>query len=220
MGWTAETPDFAALDAAARDRLDRLTPMEVPSGTTLFQPGDAVKGYVIVLAGVVDVRLSGPTGRDLLLYRVAPGQSCIQSTLGLLGGEKDYSAEAVATESSRLVLLPQTEFLSLLAASEAFRSKVFAAFADRVQSMMHLMEELSFLKVEARLAAALLRDAKGTDRIDATHEELATRIGSAREVISRRLNAWEKRGIVRLERGAVCLADRAQLAEIASDGGL
>ena len=94
MGWTADASDLPALEPRAAALLDRLTPVEAPAGTVLFHPGDTVKGFVIMLSGRVDVFLTGPTGRDILLYAVEPGQSCIQSTLGLLGGD-DYSGEAI-----------------------------------------------------------------------------------------------------------------------------
>ena len=95
MGWRARATGLPALDGQAAAALDRLAPMEVPAGAVLFRPGETVKGFVIVLRGRVEVYLTGLSGREILLYEVTPGQSCVQSTLGLLGGE-DYSGEAVA----------------------------------------------------------------------------------------------------------------------------
>jgi CRP-like cAMP-binding protein len=135
MSWTAAVPALSGLAPESARRLDALAPMDVPAGTVLFRPGDAVKGYVIVLDGRIGVHLVGPTGRDILLYDVVPGKSCIQSTLGLLGGE-DYTAEALADRPTRLVLLPRATFLDLLGRDPAFRGLVFAAFAERMQSMM------------------------------------------------------------------------------------
>lgn len=213
MNWTDQDPALAALDAAARARLDALIPIELPAGATLFKPGDLVEGYVIVLTGRVGVYLLGPSGRDILLYEVAPGQSCIQSTLGLLGGEA-YSAEAIAASDSRLVLLPRAMFLSLLNNSHGFRQMVFAAFAGRMQSMMQLIENVSFMRVEARLANLLLQRADKTGFLAMTQADMATAIGSAREVISRRLDKLARAGIVRHERGEVRIIDRAALAKL------
>ena len=213
MGWVAQATGLSALDAQATNILDRLQPADIPAGTVLFHPGDAVKGFVIVLSGRIDVFLTGPTGRDILLYAVEPGQSCVQSTLGLMGGE-DYSGEAITRTDTRLVLLPHDIFLSLMSKSDAFRSYVFTAFATRLQSMMHLLERVAFQRVEARLAQCLIDRADGTT-LNATHAEIATMIGSAREVVSRRLDALARRGIVTLDRGAVHIADPQALAEIA-----
>lgn len=214
MSWTDEAPDLAALDAPARARLERITPMLAPAGTVLFRPGEAVKGYVIVLKGKIGVHLVGPTGRDILLYRVERGQSCIQSTLGLMGGE-DYSAEAVAEQDTRLVLMPREVFLELIDSSAGFRRMVFAAFAERMQTMMHVLERIAFQRVEARLAAHLLAQADDEGRVRATQQELATAIGSAREVISRRLDVLAKRGWIAQERGETRILSPEALRQLA-----
>ncbi|WGW03026.1 Crp/Fnr family transcriptional regulator [Tropicibacter oceani] len=212
-GWSTQAPGLSDLSPDSRRRLDALAPMTVPKGTALFHPGDAVQGFVIVLDGRVDVFLTGPTGRDILLYAVEPGQSCVQSTLGLLGGE-DYSGEALTRSDSRLVLIPRALFLTLMDSDAQFRSFVFHAFAQRLQSMMHLLEKVAFTRVEARLAQCLLDRAEG-GVVHATHAELAVMIGSAREVVSRRLDALARRGIVAQERGQVVLRDADALRDLA-----
>ncbi|TNF64042.1 MAG: Crp/Fnr family transcriptional regulator [Rhodobacteraceae bacterium] len=189
--------------------------MDVPKGTVLFRPGETVKGFVVVLSGRVEVFLTGPTGRDILLYSVEPGQSCVQSTLGLLGGE-DYSGEATTATEARVVLVPRDMFLRLIDADPGFRGFVFEAFARRLQSMMHLLERVAFQRIECRLAQALLARAE-EDRVEATHAELAALIGSAREVVSRRLDALARRGIVALERGTVRILDPETLRQLAED---
>ncbi|WP_095589841.1 Crp/Fnr family transcriptional regulator [Actibacterium ureilyticum] len=211
MGWARTA--LPGLDPGTLSRLDALPPMHLPKGQILFNPGEAARGFAIVLNGRVEVFLTGPTGRDILLYAVEPGQSCVQSTLGLLGGE-DYTGEAITATECDLVLVPKDTFLALMDGSAPFRHFVFGAFAGRMQGMMALLERVAFQKVESRLARALLDRAIG-DRVEATHQELATIIGSAREVISRRLEALSKRGLVRLDRGVVTLTDRPGLARLA-----
>lgn len=216
MDWTLSYPGLALLDDDSRTRLTRLRPMDVPMGHVLFRPGDAVKGYVVCLEGRVDVCLAGPTGREILLYQVVPGQSCVQSTLGLLGGE-DYTAEARTMSDSRIVLIPRDVFMALLNASEPFRAFVFQAFAQRMQNMMHVLEKIAFLTTEIRLADALIARADPDGRVTATQAELATVVGTAREVVSRRLMALANRGLVRLERGGVIITDRPQLQAMAEE---
>ncbi len=214
--WTGAIRDVAALDPPTQARLAEIHPANVPAGTVLFHPGDAVKGYVLVLDGTVSVHLVGPTGRGLVLYRVASGQSCIQSTLGLLGGDQAYSAEAVADTDTCLVLLPRPLFLDLLDGSPAFRALVFAAFADRMQEMMRLLERLSFGRVAQRLARTLLDRADAQGVVAATQHDLAEDIGSAREVVARNLAALQARGCLRTSRGHVIVTDRAGLGRIAA----
>lgn len=218
MSWTKDTPEIAGLDAPARALLDTLAPVDVPTGAVLFCPGEAIKGYVVMLSGRVDVHLIGPNGRDILLYQVAPGQSCIQSTLGLLGGE-DYTGEATAAGPARLVLIPRDVFFALVDSSPGFRRLVFAAFAARMQDMMQLVENMSFLKVEARLAALILDRAKGKT-LRMTQADMATAIGSAREVVSRRLDRWQKAGLVDHGRGEVTIRNRAGLEEVKNSPAL
>ncbi|WP_424944032.1 Crp/Fnr family transcriptional regulator [Aliiroseovarius crassostreae] len=218
MSWTQDSADMAGLDAPARALLDTLAPLEVPKGATLFQPGEAVKGYVVMLSGQVDVNLIGPNGRDILLYRVAPGESCVQSTLGLLGGDA-YTGEALAETPCRLVVIPRDVFFALLDSSSKFRRLVFGAFAERMQAMMQLVENVSFMSVEARLAALILDratpDKTGPDRcLKMTQAEIATAIGTAREVVSRRLDKLAQAGVVAQERGVVTIRDAAKLEEI------
>ncbi len=214
MGWVAGAPGLPVLEPDAVALLDRLTPMRVPTGQVLFHPGETVKGFVIVLEGRVEVFLTGASGREMLLYAVEPGQSCVQSTLGLMGGE-DYSGEAVARSDSELVLVPRDTFLHLMDLSDVFRKFVFAAFAQRLQSMMHLLDRVAFQRIETRLAQCLLERAEG-DTLKATHAEIAVMIGTAREVVSRRLDALARRGVVALDRGVVRILDAGTLSELAS----
>ena len=213
MSWTQDTDEIADLDAPARALLDTLTPVDVPKGAVLFCPGEAVKGDVVMLSGQVDVNLIGPTGRDILLYRVAPGQSCIQSTLGLLGGDA-YTAEAMAETPARLVLIPRDVFFALLDSSPGFRRLVFGAFAERMQSMMQLIENVSFMTVEARLAALILDRAGPDGCLHMTQAEMATAIGTAREVISRRLEKMAHAGSLAHERGTVTILNKTALNEM------
>jgi CRP/FNR family transcriptional regulator len=216
--WTRDAPSLAPIDPVARRKLAGLVPVTIPRGYVMFQPGDAARGFVFVLSGRIDVFLVGPSGRDILLYPVAPGDCCIQSTLGLLGGAA-YSAEAVAATDCRAVLVPREMFLDLMDSSPAFRTGVFAAFAGRMQDIMHLVERVTFQRIDSRLAGALLAlDGGGT--VAATHADLASRIGSAREVVSRRLEAMARAGLVATERGAVRLTDPTGLRRLAAEDGL
>ena len=210
MGWTLEAlPGLVDQD---RDRLDALPVQTLPKGARLFAPGDQAQGFAVVLSGRVDVSLTGPTGREILLYAVEPGQSCIQTTLGLLGDEP-YSGEAMCMTTVTLVMIPAPQFHGLVARSEGFRHFVFRALALRMHDMTALLERVAFTRVEARLAQALL-ELDNNGAVEATHAELAARIGSAREVVSRRLEAMARRGFLQTDRGRVVLMDAEGLARL------
>lgn len=214
--WHA-TAALSGLSPRARDELARIVPLALPRGAAVFRPGDSAQAFPVVISGRIDVFLTGPTGRDILLYSVEPGQSCVQTTLGLLGGE-DYSGEGVAGTDCTLVPIPRGLFLRLMDGEPAFRSFVFAAFAQRMKSMVHVLEKVAFQRVESRLAEALI--ALADDRVvSATQAELAARIGSAREVVSRRLDSFARRGWVETDRGQVRLTDLPALRRLAATDG-
>ena len=215
--WVTDTPALAELAPQSRLRLAGLVPVTLPAGTPLFHAGDAVQGYAMVLSGRVDVSMTGASGREMLLYSVEPGQSCIQTTMGLLGGD-DYTAEAETTQDTRLVLLPKPLFLSLMDSDAGFRSLVFRAFAQRFQSMMQLIEKVAFTRVECRLAERLIALSSDSPVLNVTQSELATQVGTAREVVSRRLEAWSRRGWVKTGRGTVEILDPAALTALAAEG--
>lgn len=210
--WTLET-ELAALPGPDRAALARLAPIRLPAGQHLFRPGDRPQGFLVVLEGRVEVFLTGPSGREILLYAVEPGQTCVQTTLGLMG-DGVYSGEAITATPCRAVLIPRGQFLRLMDSAPAFRAGVFHAFGARMADMTRLLEQVAFVRVEARLAAALLALAED-DCVQATQADLAARIGSAREVVSRRLEALAARGLIAAERGRVRLLNRGALEEIA-----
>lgn len=209
--WTDALPELAA---DARRALAALPARALPRGTPLFHPGDSAQGFVVVLSGRIEVFLTGPSGREILLYAVEPGQSCIQTTLGLMADEP-YAGEAITATEAQVVLIPRALFLRLMDEEAAFRGFVLQAFARRMGDVTRLLERVAFGRIEARLAQALL-DLAEDGVVQATQAELAARIGSAREVISRRLDAFARAGWVATDRGQVSLRDLPALRQLAA----
>lgn len=196
--------------------LSALRPQHVPKRTILFHSGDDASGFVIILSGKVGVYLTGRNGRELLLYSVSPGETCVLTTLAMLGGEP-YTGEGVAESDLVAVMVPAVTFQRLMAMSPQFSRFVFKAFATRISDVMFLLEQVAFVKVEARLAATLLERADTTGVVAGTHSDLAVAIGSVREVISRRLEALASKDIIAVERGQIRILDRAALQALASE---
>lgn len=212
--WTESATFIHGLEPKSCALLDALKPVRVPAKTILFRPGDTAAQFLIVLNGRVSVHLTGRTGRELLLYTVSPGETCVQTTLGVLGGAP-YTGEAIADTDLVAVMIPPALFSTLVRESDAFRTFVFKAFADRLADVTFLLECVAFLKVEERLAMALLSRADGEGVVATTHQELAIVIGSAREVVSRRLDTMAVRGLIAVDRGQIRIIDRAGLARLA-----
>ncbi|MCB1963203.1 MAG: Crp/Fnr family transcriptional regulator, partial [Rhodocyclaceae bacterium] len=170
----------------------------------------ACEGFPFVVSGSIRVIKASPSGRELPLYRVAPGETCVISSSCLLGHE-DYNARGVAESDTEMVMLPKAVFDELLG-EPAFRGFVFHLFADRIADLMQLIEEVAFHKLDQRLAALLL----GKGRVlHTTHQQLADELGSVREMVSRLLKGFAAQGLVKLGREQVALIDPAGLRRVA-----
>lgn len=196
-----------------RQLLDAARWMRVPAGGLLFDDRQPCEGFPFVVDGSVRVVKCAPNGRELPLYRVSPGETCIISSSCLLGHE-DYNARGIAEADTQLILLPKTEFDRLLG-EPAFRGFVFHLFAERIAELMQLIEEVAFHRLDQRLAAQLL--GKGPI-LHVTHQQLADELGSVREFVSRLLKGFAAQGLVRLSREQVEILDPAGLRRLASGG--
>lgn len=195
-----------------------MRPMNVPAGTVLFRPSDECAGFLSVKGGAIKVSLTAPSGREIVLYRVAPGDVCLQ-TFGCLVQGRRYTAQGVAETDLEADLIARPDFDRLMVGDAAFRAQVFASIARRFADFERMVETLAFTALEARVAAALLRMADPEGQVRATHEAIAIEIGSAREVVSRQLAAFVRDGLVAQARGQLAILDRAGLGRIAAHAG-
>lgn len=191
-----------------------LPQQHLPAETPLFHAGDQAQGFVIVLSGRIEVMLTAPSGREILLYAVEPGQSCIQTTLGLMGDEA-YTGAAQTVTAVDLIMIPKTLFLQAMDSDSRFRTFVLRAFGARMSDLTHVLEQVAFGRIEPRLANALL-DRAVEGRVATTQAELAARIGTSREVVTRKLEIFAKKGWIDTERGQVTLLDVAALRQLAA----
>ncbi|GAA0582262.1 Crp/Fnr family transcriptional regulator [Caenispirillum bisanense] len=209
-------PDLAAVTGDGRRLLDQSVRLaEVPPGTVLFSEGGACQAYVLVLDGSVRVQKVSEGGREIVLYRVERGQTCVLTTACLLT-RAEYGAQGVAETAVRAAMLSAAAFEQLVDASPAFRRFVFAVYATRIADLLMLIEEVAFGRIDVRLAQLLLAHAGrgGGGVVEATHQALATELGTAREVISRQLKEFERRGWVALARGRIEMRDATALAQL------
>lgn len=204
-------PVLDDLPAALRDRVATQAQVAVvPAGTVLFDERQPCQGFPFILRGGIRVIKPAANGRELPLYRVLPGESCIITSSCLLG-HADYNARGVTEGETELVLLPRTVFDGLLD-QPAFRDFVFHLFSERMAELMQLVEEVAFRKLDQRLANLLLGRGQ---RVHATHQQLADELGSVREMVSRLLKSFADQGLVRLSREQVEILDPAGLRRLA-----
>jgi CRP/FNR family transcriptional regulator len=208
-----ETSDF---DEPTRRALAGAPRAEAPQGSTIFHPGDSCTGFVLVLAGRVRVTRLTESGRELVLYRIEPGQSCVLTTACLLAGE-DHAAEAFAETDVTALIVPTALFNRLMESSSPFRAFVFQSFGSRMMRLTQLLENLAFERIDVRLARLVLSRAGESDTLKTTHQELANELGTAREVVSRHLEVFAEAGLVAISRGKLQLLDRVGLEAAAAN---
>ena len=205
-------PALRLLDQAALGLLaERSVEIALRAGDKIFEPGHPPLHYLILLEGVVRVQQASEGGREIVLYRISAGESCSLTTVCLLSRE-NYSAEAVVEQPGRAVAVPRETFDHCLERSKPFRQFAFQGFGNRITSLFRLLEDVAFTRVDVRLAEKLLSLADGDGEIRATHQQLASELGSAREVITRHLQAFQRKGWVNLARGKITITHRAALA--------
>jgi len=206
-------PEFQAFGEAARDAINRFGIVaNMPAGQSVFVPGADCSSYFLVLDGSVRVQIVSESGREIVLYRVGEGESCVLTTSCLLANE-NYEAEAVTENTVRALVLPKPAFNQILKTCESFRQFVFSAYSARIHDLIVLVREVAFANLDKRLARFLLDHAQdGT--LASTHHALAVELGSAREVISRLLKEFERHGWVTLDRGRIRIENAPALREI------
>jgi CRP/FNR family transcriptional regulator len=207
MDWIDRFPGLSKLDEPIRATLVEWSQIvDLPAGTVIFGPGKAPESLLLLLDGTVRVQQVAENGREIVLYRVQAGESCVLTTACLLAYE-DYSAEGLAETAIRAVAIPRTVFEDLIARSGLFRRFVFTAYSKRITDLFLVIEEVAFKRIDIRLAQKLLELGRKTGHIHLTHQQLAVELGSAREVISRQLNEFQRRGWISATRGDVHLTD-------------
>lgn len=205
-------PMLRELPAAERETLlASASVMHIPAGAVIFDENQPCQGFPLLLSGTIRVIKAAPNGRELQLYRVVPGESCIL-TSGCLLGHTRYQARGISEQALEMVLLPAASFYALLGKHEAFRNYVFLLFSDRLTDLMQLVSAVAFQKLDQRLARLIVSK---PNPIHATHQALADELGSAREIISRLLKGFAEQGWVKLGRELIEITDAAALKKFA-----
>lgn len=207
-------PALANLPPARLERLLQPSALiRLPAGACVFSEHQPCAGFPLLLDGSIKVVKQASSGRELLLYRVTPGGSCIISSSCLLG-HTDYNARGIAETDLTLRLIPAGTFWRLMAEHVPFRDFVFNLLADRISELMQLVEEVAFARLDQRLARLLM--AHQDDVLRVTHQQLADELGSVREIVSRLLKGFAEQGLVSLGREHLAIVNRDELRKLAA----
>lgn len=213
--WTERFTGTRALPRRVRDRLLRVARIRrFGAGEQVFGPQNLPDGLLFLHEGTIRVSQRSDSGREIVLYRVEAGESCVLTTACMLA-EEAYNAEGIAETDVTVVSLPGQVFEQLAGEEPAFRKFVFAAYSRRLIDLLRVIDDVAFGRMDVRLAERLLVLAGNCKEIAVTHQDLADELGTAREVISRILNDFQKRGLIEQSRGRITLVDKPGLRTLA-----
>lgn len=211
--WLSHFPELSGLDDPVWHKvLDAARPVELPAGTTVFRDGDGCQNYMFVIEGAVRVQKMAENGREIVLYRVKPGEACILTTSCLLSHQR-YPAEGITEENLRAISIPVKLFDEGIAGSAGFRAFVFSSYGRRIADLILLVEDVAFGRMDIRLGQYLLDSMDDNGDVALTHQAMAAELGTAREVVSRQLKEFERRSWLKLGRGVINISDIGALKE-------
>lgn len=181
--------------------------ISLDEGASTFHQGAACMGVPLVGSGLVRVFRQGENGREITLYHVHPGEMCLVSLNSTISGSP-MPAWGIAESQVDAALLPADLFRQWLGRDPNLRAAAWQVMAQRITDLMELIDGVVFQGLDHRLAQLLLERARGPERVvSLTHEQLATALGTAREVVSRLLAKLAHTGAVRLARGRIDVLD-------------
>jgi CRP/FNR family transcriptional regulator len=204
-------PLFATLDEPTLlDLKYRVRRCEFRPGQHILLEGEQPPGVFFVLRGRVRLARTAPDGREQVLAMVGPGENF--NLVPIFDGQTNPTS-ARAMSPVTCLLLPRRDMLALISTHPDLALAALATLAGELRELVTLVEDLAFRSVRARLARHLLADA-AEGAAELTHQELAERAGTVREIAGRVLRRLAEEGLVRLERGRVIVLDAAGLERV------
>lgn len=195
-------PSFKnAPDKLVKEILSFCRSSRVPAGTMIYSEGDPCSGIAFIISGEIRVYKIGHTGREITLYEIGPGETCILNASCILSGAS-YPAHAAAATDIELMLMPAAAFRRLVHEHPNMRDFVFSLLSQRLAGVMELVEEVAFGRMDERVMEYLVEKAEN-NRLETTHQKIANDLGTSREVVSRILKDFERKGRLRLFRNFI-----------------
>lgn len=187
---------------------------KIPAGRDVFLEGNRVDAIALLISGVVRVYKIGDTGREITLYRFGYGESCILTANAILS-QKSFPAVATVEKEAEAVMIPADTFRAWVKRYDPWREFVFELLSDRLSTVMAVVDEVVFQRMDRRVASLLITKSNILHPIRTTHQELASELGSSREVISRILEDLSQKGLIEVGRGIVAVLDFDELNALA-----
>lgn len=178
------------------------------AGDVIVTDHTSIHSIPIVLSGSLKVMQSDDEFREMVMYYLQPGETCVMSFLAALYNDTS-KVKAVAEEDSEIVFIQIGKMRELMSKDPKWLNYIFQVYHKRFEELLDVVNAIAFKKMDERLLQFLKKKAQvsGTNEIKITHEQLGQELGTAREVISRLLKQMESEGIVELGRNRITLTN-------------
>lgn len=206
-------PFWEHLDEQERQLLAREAAVKrCPAGSQLFGTGDACLGLIHILMGELRAYILSREGREITLFRLKEGDTGVLSASCALSQIR-FETHLAAVRETEILLVPSRVFGRLADENVHVRCFAYEVASSRFSDVTAVLQEIIFAPFEQRLASFLIRESAGSDdgKIRMTQEEMAGRVNSSREVVSRMLKRFDEEGLIEYGRGRIVLRDRAGL---------
>lgn len=172
--------------------------------TIAFQSGDPCGAFLIIKSGQLRVEMTAKSGREILLYRMHENDTCIITTSVLLNHE-NYYARAITETPVTAIAIPAADFHKALTLSHDFNRYILSGYSQRIAALIKLLDKIASKDITYELNELLLRHVDSENTVKLTQKEIAKEIGTAREVISRKLSILDEQKILNVQRGKILI---------------
>lgn len=191
------------------------TLVHIPEGHTIADEGSECAQLALVLNGKVRVYKLAPKGREITLYRIKQGDSCIL-TASCLMSDTPFPAIAMAETELDAVVIPAQFAQAWMTQYQPWGGFIFGLVSKRLAEVITVLESVTFQRMDVRISAYLIDKADSGGNLKITHHEIASDLGTSREVVSRTLKEFDKHGWISMGRGELTIRDLAQLQALAT----
>lgn len=184
--------------------------VNLDKNTVIFQSGDECGAFLLLVKGQVRVEMTSKSGREITLYRMHEKQTCIITTSVLLNHE-NYYARATTETPVTAIAISSDDFHKALEISGSFARYVLKGYSQRMSALINLLDKIASKDINFELGDFLLKTVDASGFVNMTQEAIAKELGTAREVVTRKLSQLEQEGLVATHRGKVEIIDHKQL---------
>jgi len=196
--------------------MERASLISVKKDQHICLEGGECPNLALILEGTGRVYKLGETGKEITLYRVGEGESCILTASCILS-ERPFPAYAVCESDITAIIVTAGDVKQWLSEYKSWQDYIFGLIAHRLSNIsVRVVDELVLGRMDARIAHYLLEATSHTTAVQTTHQIIASDLGTSREVVSRILKDLEQANLIQTSRGSISITDKPGLADKAS----